>query len=236
MIDPMLATGGSAVAALDLLAQAGARDIRMICIVAAPEGVELVERHHPGRARSTRRRSIAGSTSTSSSSRGSAISAIACTARYDMARTPHRRPTRPSCPRRFRSHPRDEQVAHGADLHRAEQDPRARLPARRDHGPADVRRGDLPAADGRGAVAGHRQPDGGDPRVVHRSRRDAAVDAGRAQHRDDRCAAARVRGRGRARVRPLSRRRHRELHAVSRYRARAGARAARPTGMPRERS
>ena len=47
MIDPMLATGGSAVAALDLLARAGAPTIRMICIVAAPEGVALVERHHP---------------------------------------------------------------------------------------------------------------------------------------------------------------------------------------------
>ena len=47
MIDPMLATGGSAVAALDLLRQAGARVIRMICIVAAPEGVALVEKHHP---------------------------------------------------------------------------------------------------------------------------------------------------------------------------------------------
>ncbi len=47
MIDPMLATGGSAVAALDLLHKAGARIIRMICIVAAPEGVALVERHHP---------------------------------------------------------------------------------------------------------------------------------------------------------------------------------------------
>jgi uracil phosphoribosyltransferase len=47
MIDPMLATGGSAVAALDLLQQAGAKVIRMICIVAAPEGVSLVERHHP---------------------------------------------------------------------------------------------------------------------------------------------------------------------------------------------
>jgi uracil phosphoribosyltransferase len=46
MIDPMLATGGSAVAAIDLLKQAGARMIRMICIVAAPEGVALVERHH----------------------------------------------------------------------------------------------------------------------------------------------------------------------------------------------
>ena len=47
MIDPMLATGGSAVAALDLLRQAGARDVRMICIVAAPEGIAEVERHHP---------------------------------------------------------------------------------------------------------------------------------------------------------------------------------------------
>ena len=47
MIDPMLATGGSAVAALDLLQKAGAKIIRMICIVAAPEGVALVERHHP---------------------------------------------------------------------------------------------------------------------------------------------------------------------------------------------
>jgi uracil phosphoribosyltransferase len=47
MIDPMLATGGSAVAALDLLQRAGARTVRMICIVAAPEGVALVEQHHP---------------------------------------------------------------------------------------------------------------------------------------------------------------------------------------------
>lgn len=47
MIDPMLATGGSAVAAIDLLRRAGAYDIHILCIVAAPEGVELVERHHP---------------------------------------------------------------------------------------------------------------------------------------------------------------------------------------------
>jgi uracil phosphoribosyltransferase len=47
MIDPMLATGGSAAAALDLLQRAGARTVRMICIVAAPEGVALVERLHP---------------------------------------------------------------------------------------------------------------------------------------------------------------------------------------------
>jgi uracil phosphoribosyltransferase len=47
MIDPMLATGGSAVAAIDLLKAAGAHTLRMICIVAAPEGVALVEQHHP---------------------------------------------------------------------------------------------------------------------------------------------------------------------------------------------
>jgi uracil phosphoribosyltransferase len=47
MIDPMLATGGSAVAGLDLLRRAGARDVRMICIVSAPEGIALVARHHP---------------------------------------------------------------------------------------------------------------------------------------------------------------------------------------------
>jgi uracil phosphoribosyltransferase len=47
MIDPMLATGGSAVAALELLERAGATMIRLVCIVAAPEGVALVERAHP---------------------------------------------------------------------------------------------------------------------------------------------------------------------------------------------
>lgn len=47
MIDPMLATGGSAVAALDLLKDAGAPAPLMICIVAAPEGIALVEQHYP---------------------------------------------------------------------------------------------------------------------------------------------------------------------------------------------
>ena len=47
MIDPMLATGGSAVEALDLLKEAGARQIQILCIVAAPEGITLVEQHHP---------------------------------------------------------------------------------------------------------------------------------------------------------------------------------------------
>jgi len=47
MIDPMLATGGSAIAALDLLRRAGATTIRIVCIVAAPEGIAVVEQHHP---------------------------------------------------------------------------------------------------------------------------------------------------------------------------------------------
>jgi len=47
VIDPMLATGGSAVAALDVLERAGASRVRIVCIVAAPEGVAAVERRHP---------------------------------------------------------------------------------------------------------------------------------------------------------------------------------------------
>jgi uracil phosphoribosyltransferase len=47
MIDPMLATGGSAAAAIDLIKAAGARTIRMICIVSAPDGVALLDDRHP---------------------------------------------------------------------------------------------------------------------------------------------------------------------------------------------
>src|SRR5262245_9922473 len=47
VVDPMLATGGSALAAIALLEQAGARDIRLVCIVAAPEGIAAVEAAHP---------------------------------------------------------------------------------------------------------------------------------------------------------------------------------------------
>jgi uracil phosphoribosyltransferase len=47
MIDPMLATGGSAAAALTLLRDAGARQVRVVCIVAAPEGISAVEAQHP---------------------------------------------------------------------------------------------------------------------------------------------------------------------------------------------
>jgi uracil phosphoribosyltransferase len=47
LVDPMLATGGSALAALNLLTRAGARHVSMVCIVAAPEGVAAVERAYP---------------------------------------------------------------------------------------------------------------------------------------------------------------------------------------------
>jgi len=47
MIDPMLATGGSASAALELLRHSGASRVRIVCIVAAPEGIAVVEKEHP---------------------------------------------------------------------------------------------------------------------------------------------------------------------------------------------
>lgn len=46
-VDPMLATGNSSVAAIDLLKQAGARDIRFLCLLAAPEGVARMKEAHP---------------------------------------------------------------------------------------------------------------------------------------------------------------------------------------------
>ena len=47
LIDPMLATGGSAVAAMDLLYERGAKHVRLVNLVAAPEGVRHVRRHYP---------------------------------------------------------------------------------------------------------------------------------------------------------------------------------------------
>lgn len=47
VLDPMLATGGSAVSTIDLLRKHGARRIRLVCLLAAPEGVECVNRAHP---------------------------------------------------------------------------------------------------------------------------------------------------------------------------------------------
>jgi uracil phosphoribosyltransferase len=47
VLDPMLATGGSAVNALQHLREAGARQLGLVCLVSAPEGIETVSRAHP---------------------------------------------------------------------------------------------------------------------------------------------------------------------------------------------
>ncbi|MBQ3262424.1 MAG: uracil phosphoribosyltransferase [Oscillospiraceae bacterium] len=47
VVDPMLATGGSAVAAVTFLKEAGARHIKLMDIIAAPEGVEAMQKAHP---------------------------------------------------------------------------------------------------------------------------------------------------------------------------------------------
>ncbi|HLS67515.1 MAG TPA: uracil phosphoribosyltransferase, partial [Pseudogracilibacillus sp.] len=47
VLDPMLATGGSANDAIDSLKKRGAKSIKLMCLVAAPEGVELIQKNHP---------------------------------------------------------------------------------------------------------------------------------------------------------------------------------------------
>lgn len=47
VVDPMLATGGSSVAAIRLLKERGVGKIRFMCIIAAPEGMEKMQREHP---------------------------------------------------------------------------------------------------------------------------------------------------------------------------------------------
>lgn len=47
VVDPMLATGNSAVAAIDRIRQEGPRSIKFVCLVAAPEGVRQLNKHHP---------------------------------------------------------------------------------------------------------------------------------------------------------------------------------------------
>ncbi|MGB5255947.1 MAG: uracil phosphoribosyltransferase [Woeseiaceae bacterium] len=48
LIDPMVATGGSTVAAIDILKENGADNIVVVCIVTCPEGIKVVEAAHPG--------------------------------------------------------------------------------------------------------------------------------------------------------------------------------------------
>ena len=47
VLDPMLATGGSAVAAVDFVKKQGAKNIKFLCIIAAPEGIERFRKAHP---------------------------------------------------------------------------------------------------------------------------------------------------------------------------------------------
>ncbi|MCI8609549.1 MAG: uracil phosphoribosyltransferase [Firmicutes bacterium] len=47
VVDPMLATGGSAVAAIDFIKQRGGKDIVFMCLIAAPEGIEALQKSHP---------------------------------------------------------------------------------------------------------------------------------------------------------------------------------------------
>ena len=47
VVDPMLATGGSAISALDFIKQRGGTDITFLCVIAAPEGLEKLSKAHP---------------------------------------------------------------------------------------------------------------------------------------------------------------------------------------------
>lgn len=47
VLDPMLATGGSAVAAIGFLKEKGAKNIKLVCLISAPEGIEAVQKVHP---------------------------------------------------------------------------------------------------------------------------------------------------------------------------------------------
>ncbi|MDK2925437.1 MAG: uracil phosphoribosyltransferase [Bacillota bacterium] len=47
LVDPMLATGGSAVAGVNFLKQRGARNIKLMCLIAAPEGIKALQTAHP---------------------------------------------------------------------------------------------------------------------------------------------------------------------------------------------
>ena len=47
VVDPMLATGGSAAAAIDIIKQRGGKNITFMCLIAAPEGIEVLQKAHP---------------------------------------------------------------------------------------------------------------------------------------------------------------------------------------------
>lgn len=47
IVDPMLATGGSAVEGINVVKRAGCKNIKLVCLIAAPEGIEVVQKAHP---------------------------------------------------------------------------------------------------------------------------------------------------------------------------------------------
>ena len=47
MVDPMLATGGSAIAAIQMLKEYGVKNITFMCLIASPEGIEALQKAHP---------------------------------------------------------------------------------------------------------------------------------------------------------------------------------------------
>ena len=86
ILDPMLATGGSATAAIEVLKHWGAQRIKLINLIAAPEGVEAVVIGAPGRRRSTAPRSTASSTRRATSCPASATPATASSGRVAARR------------------------------------------------------------------------------------------------------------------------------------------------------
>ena len=50
VLDPMLATGGSAIDAITIVKRSHPKSIKFLCIIAAPEGLEALTKAHPGRA------------------------------------------------------------------------------------------------------------------------------------------------------------------------------------------
>lgn len=75
IVDPMLATGGSVIATIDLLKKAGCSSIKVLVLVAAPEGIAALEKAHPD-VNCTPPLSIRGLTSTDTLFRGLAMPAI----------------------------------------------------------------------------------------------------------------------------------------------------------------
>ena len=83
VLDPMLATANSAIAAVDRLKEAGAKNIRIVCLLAAPEGHREIPRPPSRRAHLDRGDRRAARTSTATSFRASATPATGCTGRND---------------------------------------------------------------------------------------------------------------------------------------------------------